>query len=257
MINSTHLINKLSKIKFYNLIYSITYFSKVSALNYGYAPVSKEIEHKYGNNKYQIELYNQVYKKIDRLLTSNQTLCEVSCGFGGGLNYIGDKIKSKVIGLDSSKVALKHCKNKYGIDVIECKAPMLPLKSRSVDTVISVEAAHLYFDPTFCDELYRCLKPGGVIVITDDSKGEYYERISTVKSSLSHSGFEITECENIVHNVLRACELDNKRRLKYIFFTFGALRKRLLNFCGCKGGKKFGDFQEGRHGYYMLRAIKQ
>ena len=256
MIKSASFIYNTNKIEFYNLIYAISYFSRISALNYGYAPVSKQIEQEYRYNQHQIEMYNQVYDRLGRQLTSNQTLCEVSCGFGGGLNYIKEKIESEVIGIDSSKAALKYCKNKFGINVIGCKAPALPLKSSSVDAVICVEAAHLYFGAKFCDELYRCLKPGGVIVITDDSKGDYDKQISTIKRVLSHSGFEITECENIVHNVLLACELDHKRRMKYIFWSFGKLRSLLLGFFGCKGGKKFDKFQKGIHGYYMLRAIK-
>jgi hypothetical protein len=72
--------------------------------NYGYAPVSPEVfDDPVGRHEpYQIELYNQVRKRIPEGLTADSLLCEVSFGRGGGLSFLKRSLGVRVVGLDRS-----------------------------------------------------------------------------------------------------------------------------------------------------------
>ena len=86
----------------------------------------------------------------------------------------------KVVAVDQSPEMLELLKKKYfGCKELEClegDSDELPLKDHSVDYAFANMFLHHVADPaTAIKEMYRILKPGGRIVITDLDKHEFTE----------------------------------------------------------------------------------
>src|SRR5688572_32916345 len=101
----------------YGVIYSTPGWSHISTLNYGYAPVSPDVldspisRHQY----FQVELYRQTCLALGRALSSEQCLCEISCGRGGGLAFIASRTAARCIGLEKSRPARLHARWRLGL----------------------------------------------------------------------------------------------------------------------------------------------
>ncbi len=99
-------------------------------------------------------------------------ICELGSGRGGGLAYVHKQCKPKnTCGLDLNQRAVEFC-NKYhqsnGLSFVQGDAQKLPFEDDAFDVIINVESSHRYshFD-TFLQEVNRCLKPGGHLLLTD------------------------------------------------------------------------------------------
>lgn len=246
------------------MVFFFTFFSKLTVFNYGFYPISDRVKTYSKSQRAKepksqalgLELYNQVLSLFEEKINSQTLVCEVSCGVGGGLAFIRDQTNVNILGLDSSKMALVKAKLKFKIPTKICFAPDLPLQENCIDIFINVEASHNYFGDKFASELYRCLKPGGLVIMTDDTKKDFSEKEFELRKILETAGFRITFFKNIVENVINSCLEDSKRREKYSRFFFGDLRKHILSFSGCRGTTGLNKFINNSKGYFLLRAEK-
>ena len=242
----------------YFVLYSLPAWSDISTLNYGYAPVSREVLDAPISRKqaFQIELYRQAFLALGRLLSPEQCLCEVSCGRGGGLAFIAGRTRARCIGLEKSWPARRYAK-KLGLDARASVAPDIALETASVDAFISVEAFHNYANDRFLQEAARCLRPGGTMVIADRRRGSLDENRQFEFSLFERNGFKITMFRDIMPSVLDALRADHDRKeslLRWVSGTF--VYDELKEMFACVGSKRYKDFESGEWSYFLFSARK-
>lgn len=104
-------------------------------------------------------------------LGKGDKVLEVGCGNGYYLNLLNriDK-KLDLVGIDNDPRALKDAKifiNDTRVKLILKNALDLPFKNKSFDKVIISEVIeHVENEQKVLSEIYRCLKPGGIMVLT-------------------------------------------------------------------------------------------
>lgn len=244
----------------YFAIYSSPIWYDVSTLNYGYSPVSEEVrDSTIGRNQtFQIELYRQVFLAIGGTLSPEQCLCEVSCGRGGGLAFIASRTSARCIGLEKSWPAQFYARRRHGIDVRKSVAPAIALDRAGVDAFISVEAFHNYANDDFLQEVRRCLRPGGSIVIADRGKGSLEENRRFEVSLFERNGFEITTFRDITPNILEALRGDHDRKARFLRWVSGTfIHDELREMFACVGSNKYKAFESGDWSYFLFSAAKK
>ena len=124
--------------------------------------------------------HDQLVKLAEKLDIVPTNLLDVGCGNGVltgrlmevlglgkavGLDQLGDKIESKV----------------EGLDILRCDidSESFPFGDRVFDLVHLGETfEHLYFPDKCLDEIYRVLKPEGICIITTPNLGAWTSRIA-------------------------------------------------------------------------------
>ena len=129
------------------------------------------------------------YYWVSRLVSGKDVL-EVGCGPGLGLGCLSRQAK-RVIGGDITKDSLTLARKHYAsrVEIACMDAHRLPYKDSCLDVVVSL-AAIIYMDlPSFFDECYRVLRPGGMLIINTPNKDIPGFR----PSQLSHQYYSIPE----------------------------------------------------------------
>lgn len=193
---------------FYHLLYRWLARSGFSFCNYGYAPLSADIAAgKHGPEVLQLELYEQVARTLGEAHLKGRRVLEVSCGLGGGFNYLQRYGVGFAVGVDRSVAAILGMTQRYGLKAVQADALRLPFAARSFQTMVSVEAAHRYSRHRFLVESARILEPGGMIGMTDIS-----ERTADFEEALrrrfARTGFDVVSYREITRNVLQALETE-------------------------------------------------
>ena len=109
--------------------------------------------------------------------------------FGECLNKTGNK---KIIGIDISPEMLEQAKLKgcYSSLIEEDVTKKIPLKNNSIGAVVSAGTfTHGHVGPDAFDELLRVTKPGGLFVLSINSKvfikGGFQEKFIRIKNRIS------------------------------------------------------------------------
>lgn len=104
-------------------------------------------------------------------LEGADTLLDVGCGTGFLLDRLATQAPSAhLYGTDLSVGMLKRARERLGERglLVQAEAERLPFAGASADRVLSVSAFHFFPDPVeSASELYRVLRRGGVLVLTD------------------------------------------------------------------------------------------
>ena len=103
-------------------------------------------------------------------LESGDRVLDLGCGNGYYL-YLLNKLNSKLelIGVDKDNKALKSAKDKVGINIklVLSDAKKLPFKDNSFDKILASEVIeHIEDEKKFLVEIYRLLKPKGILILT-------------------------------------------------------------------------------------------
>ena len=123
-------------------------------------------------------------------LVSEKEVLEVGCGPGLGLGCLSRQAK-RVIGGDITKDSLTLARKHYAsrVEIACMDAHRLPVKDNCLDVVVSL-ASIIYMDlPSFFDECYRVLRPGGMLIINTPNK----DIPGFLPSQLSHQYYSVPE----------------------------------------------------------------
>ena len=104
--------------------------------------------------------------------------------------------------------------------------------------------------------MYRCLKPGGTLVMADCPLAPITEQREVIAGTLTRAGFQVELFEDITPNIIAACQQDTPRKMRLIRWLPGQLRRELMDALGCDPSPKLNSFLSGARGYFLLRAVK-
>jgi ubiquinone/menaquinone biosynthesis C-methylase UbiE len=235
--------------------------SPTKFLNYGYAPLPREggpcppsLAPEDEPDRLSIQLYHRV---VFPYVVDHDVL-EISCGHGGGADYIARYLGPRsVVGMDLNPAAIAFC-SKYYRDVPNLTyrvgdAEHLPLPDRAVDVVVNIEASHCYGSmEKFLLEVRRVLHPGGYLLFADF-------RLASQKASLEAlfgaSGFTVRDQSDVTPNVVAALQEDNARKLELIEQSPRFLRGGLAEFSGTEGSCAYQTFLD-RKELYLAYALQ-
>lgn len=227
-------------------------------LNYGYAPLDEStipLQEQDEPNRTCIQLYHVVGNAVERKF---QTVMEMSCGRGGGANYLAKHLKpSLFVAVDRQASSILFCRKTYSAESLRfvcADALSTPFADNTFDAVINVEASHNYPDmDEFLSEVKRVLRPGGYLLYTDYRRRQKFDRW---QRELGRSGLRIIEKEDITDNVVRALEHSNDNTRSVVRRNAPwFLRSFFRQFAGVKGSDIYKAFDARRMTYmrYVLR----
>lgn len=112
-------------------------------------------------------------------LTKEKVVLDIASGEGYGTNLISKQAK-EVIGVDISKEAISHARNKYSsknLSFLIGSTDKIPCSSNYFDVVVSFETIeHHDRHEEMLLEVKRVLKPDGIIIISSPDKLNYTDR---------------------------------------------------------------------------------
>ena len=230
-----------------------------------------------------LDLTKKLGKKIN--LEPGDNLLDVASGKGTSAISLAKEFNCKVVSIDYSEENIQLAKEralKEGLENIEFKtgdAEALPFESESFDSVISECALCTFPDKeTAASEMYRILKKGGRIGITDvttkdeealpEEMKDLIYKISCIadaktvngyKEILNNAGFHNVESENCDYAIMDMVEIIKKRVfLAEIAIGLGKLEVGDINM---EEGKKMiqrtrEEIEKGTIGYVMMTGEK-
>jgi SAM-dependent methyltransferase len=167
--------------------------------------------------KYQCNLYKKSLESAGVKPNTDQgTLLDLSCGHGGGLEFIKDYYKfKKLIGIDLNPTHIDLCKKHItDVEFITASATDMPLESNSVDAITVIEAVP-YFNPIekFVLESQRILTQNGFLILTHPHRIDHSSYINHGYSLFYES--DITENVRMSSAISKYIMLNNKRNILY------------------------------------------
>ncbi len=231
-------------------------------MNYGYQPLDPnapklELSEADESDRYCIQLYHHVAMTAGTI--EGKDVLEVGSGRGGGASYVCRYLKpNRIVGADFSKHAVDLANKRLGggaLSYVEGDAGNLPFEDASFDVVLNVESSHCYPSrPLFFAQVFRVLRPGGVLSIVDIFLDHELEE---TRKQLEESGLKIESAEDVSKNVLEGLKRDGARREAEIAsHAPKSLAPVVKSFAGTEGSDVYNSIANGRLKYVLFKAVK-
>jgi SAM-dependent methyltransferase len=138
-----------------------------------------------------------------------QRALDIACGAGYGTRLLADGGAKFVTGVDYSDDAMHHATSRFpavNACFLRADAMNLPFQPGSFDAVVSFETIeHLADGAQFLREVARCLRPGGVLLISTPNKAALPPGC---KSSPFHlREFDLEELETLLREAFDSVDL--------------------------------------------------
>jgi ubiquinone/menaquinone biosynthesis C-methylase UbiE len=249
---------------FYNYFYSIEKISHLRTNNWGFVPIDEEIAKYSPDLQSGLQLYKELVKNHNGyIIPENSQIAEIGCGKGAGAEFLVTKFKPReYVGIDYSRVAIKYCEGNYhhlhATQFICGDAHSLPIISGSFDIAVNVESSHIYKNPVrFFEEIYRILKPGGKLLLTDFRVVKHFP-ISVLEETIRKCGFSIIEKRIISPNVYDSCMMASRKRKEIVNHASPWFLKRFFyHYAVLEGTKKFKKLGNGQIVYFLYQLQKK
>jgi ubiquinone/menaquinone biosynthesis C-methylase UbiE len=123
-------------------------------------------------------------------------ICDIPSGGGYMKNFINTNVK--IVSIETSRAFAKLCKANGNSDVAHTNLNNLPIKTNSVDRVLTLAGLHHVENKlTFYGESYRILKNNGILCIADAWQGGMVSMFLDVfvneHNSMGHQGAYLDE----------------------------------------------------------------
>jgi SAM-dependent methyltransferase len=162
--------------------------------------------------------------------TSNcpeKIVLDAGCGTAGLISSLGSRmLESLIFGLEINPLALELARSKSSNGLIQGSVNQLPLVNNSVDVALSIDVLYhkAVLEDAALSELYRCLKPGGYVLIHSPA----YNWLYSYHDKLVHTRKRYTATQ--LHQALSQAGFLNIRtgyRLAFLLPLF-VIRRTLL-----------------------------
>ena len=146
-----------------------------------------------------------IFDWVQRTITThkNPQVLDIGCGTGFNIVYLHELGYNQVSGLDFSPDALEYCRSRQ-LKVLMCgDAENLPIRHDCYDIILILDIIeHLKDDRRALSEIFRALKPDGILIIFvpafrflwsfQDEISHHQRRynIKELKEKILHSGFK-------------------------------------------------------------------
>jgi len=223
-------------------------------MNYGYAPLSPDLEGTAEPEKYCLQLYRRLLGDAD---LRGRKVVEVSCGRGGGAAHVAATYQpASYLGIDISERNLALATQRFaGVSSLSFQvgnAEALPLPDASCDALLNVEASHLYDNPArFFAEAFRVIKPGGTFFHVDLAWKD-----KDPPAMIAAAGFRIASLEDITKNVVMALDLDSVRREAIVMSFPENMRTDFRDWSGVKDFRAYNRLSTGEWIYRITRGTR-
>jgi ubiquinone/menaquinone biosynthesis C-methylase UbiE len=187
-------------------------------LNYGYAPLPNDPAFTapvLSPEEETDRLFIQLYHRIAHVHVRDRAVLEVSCGHGGGAEYMARYLQPRsIVGVDWNPEAINFCRGRYAtipnLSFQVGDAEHLPIADQTVDVVVNVEASHCYGSMSrFLREVRRVLRPDGYLLFADlRSPAEQVE----LEGLFTDTGFQRRAQHDLTPNVVAALQQDEERK---------------------------------------------
>jgi ubiquinone/menaquinone biosynthesis C-methylase UbiE len=176
-----------------------------SFMNHGYSPISDTLKSSDILLKQCAMLYDKTTEGLQN--NSGESLLEIGCGRGGGLNFIKKKYPN--LSISGCDISPKNIVNSIFFDessLIQysvANSMDLPYKDSSFDYLLNVESSHCYADiDKFYSECARVMKPNGTFFYSD-----LVWNIEMLNENHKHiqKYFNVASFTDITENVLQSC----------------------------------------------------
>lgn len=155
-----------------------------------------------------------------------------------------------------NKKAIKFCNKKYSsekIKLFQADAQKLNFDDNAFDVVINIESSHRYSRvDLFLSEVYRILKPGGVLLFADF--GNQYD-LRKLNRQFKNRNFKRLKNEIITENAVEALKLSTPNREELVRKLLPKFFQNLgRNFAAIEGTTTFNKFltREFEYVFYVL-----
>lgn len=117
---------------------------------------------------YYRALHRHVRRALRRNLPATAEILDAGCGTGGLLRSLRCMEPGwRLTGLDLSSLAAGLARERAGVEVVEGSVLQLPFADGRYDAIVSCDVLCQVENPAAAlREFVRCLKPGGVVVLT-------------------------------------------------------------------------------------------
>lgn len=249
---------------FNKLIKAVDGDIELTFMNYGFAHLDsnrkklflEDIDEKH---RFCVQLYHHIVSATN---LRKKDVLEVGCGRGGGSCYIMKNHKPRsMTGVDFSEKAIDFCERYYsieGLSFLRGDAESLPFEENKFDVVVNVESSRCYGSiKLFLREVARVLRPNGYFLFADfRNKNDLLD----LRKKIKNSRLKLLKEELITDNVIKAMEMDHKRKSGIIQQKAPKfLHKSLEDFTGTIGSKIYQSFVSGENKYFnfVLQKKKQ
>ncbi len=172
----------------------------------------------------EIELLNKIFNNyVYGPYNTEQVFLDLGGSFGRLAQFYAGKFRYSIIGDYSVQELLeakKNLGNKYkDLKFVALNAYKMPFKDSVIDYVLSVRLAHHIKNlDIFAKEIYRVLKPGGVLVLEVANKNHIKNIVKNLVSV--NRAFFKQEILKIEHNPKDAQGIDDKKGQISVIFNF-------------------------------------
>lgn len=133
----------------------------------------------YSEDEYPIPVYKNIIENIQKNgFKKDSKLLEVGCSKGIFL-HLADKKGFNVTGLDTSQYAIDFIKKNFKFKALHSEVSDAGFQDDQFDIIVMIDVIEHLEDPgEMLFDLYRVLKPGGIIIIDTPNETSLINRIS-------------------------------------------------------------------------------